>query len=237
MQESKLYKSIGDMDKPFVAIIDYGLGNLFSIKQACLKVGLPALITSSNQEISESDSIILTGVGAFGRAIESLTKLDLVGTLREYANSGRPVIGICLGMQLLMTESYEFGCHRGLNLIEGKVTRLKAGTKDSKLLKVPHIGWNQIYFTNNVRGTLLEGIPDVAQMYFVHSYFAEPADKGVILSTTNYGCNEFCSSIRLKNISAFQFHPECSGPEGLKIYENLSRQILKEKRDDICLKS
>lgn len=225
------------MNKPFVAIVDYGLGNLFSVQQACKKVSLTAIITSSPDEIFKSSGIILTGVGAFGEAMEMLVDKGLVDVLRNNVLSGKPLMGICLGMQVLMTESYEFGRYPGLDIIEGQVFRLKTTLQESRVLKVPHVGWSRIHSrypdsgsdtADDWQGTLLEEIPDGAQMYFVHSYFVEPAKKEIVLSKTRYGDNEFCSGIRFSNVSAFQFHPECSGPYGLTIYKNFANQVFKK---------
>lgn len=236
------------MSERFVAIVDYDLGNLFSVQQACKKTGLKAVITDSRDDIYKSSGIILTGVGAFSKAMEILVEKKLVEALGENILSGKPLLGICLGMQILMTESCEFGQHAGLDIIKGKVMRLKTGAQNSKNLKVPHVGWNHICSSSGGRGsdnflppekwkgTLLEGIPDGTQMYFVHSYFVAPSDCEVILSTTYYGDNLFCSSLHFKSITAFQFHPECSGPNGLMIYSNFAKQILKTTGDDVCLK-
>lgn len=222
---------MSELPGPDVAIINFGMGNLFSVKQACLNVGLNALITSSKKEILSSKAVILPGVGAFGDAIATLEELDLIETLHNVTLT-KPFIGICLGMQLLMTESFEFGHHKGLGIIEGSVTKFDfsklpaAGRKP----KVPHIGWNQISkpktaSINLWEDTLLEGLPDGEFMYFVHSYFVQPRDESICLSVTNYGNIEFCSSFRYKNIFACQFHPERSGPKGLKVYENLASVI------------
>lgn len=229
-------------DKHFIAIVDYGLGNLFSVKQACRKVGVNAVITSSPEDILDAAAVILTGVGAFARAMERLNSLGLVDVLRSYTSSGKPLFGICLGMQILMTKSSEFGEHPGLNIIEGRVNRLKATVCGNKFLKVPHVGWNKIYsaYTNDSsirwKETLLEDMPNGIQMYFVHSYFVEVADENIVLAKTFYGDNEFCSGIQRGNILAFQFHPECSGEYGLKIYKNFANLVLKRNRRNICLK-
>ena len=144
----------------------------------------------------------------------------------------KPFIGICLGMQLLMTESFEFGHHKGLGIIEGSVRRFDFSSQScGKEPKVPHIGWNRIIrskkaiSSNLWKGTLLDGLQEGEFMYFVHSYLVQPADETVCLSVTDYGGIEFCSSLRYKNIFACQFHPERSGPMGLKVYENLASFI------------
>ena len=218
---------------PRIAIVDYGMGNLFSVQQACETAGLGVIITSSRVEISAADGVVLPGVGAFGVAMETLNRLDLVSALRDYAASGKPLLGICLGMQLLMTESQEFGVHRGLGIVDGEVVRLEEAEEGGRRLKIPQVGWNRIHSPcpdglggpENWRGTPLQGLSDGEFMYFVHSFHAEPQDNSGVLSTTQYGPGEFCSSFTYGSIAACQFHPERSGPKGLQIYQNLARMI------------
>ena len=128
-----------------VAIIDYGMGNLFSVSQACEKVGMAAYITASPREVQEADAVILPGVGAFGDAMESLAKMDLISVLLDFADSPKPLIGVCLGMQLLMTEGNEFGRHQGLGIVEGEVVRLETSNSSGPNFKVPQVGWNKIF--------------------------------------------------------------------------------------------
>jgi len=235
-----------DAPKKRVAIVDYGFGNLFSVRQACESVGLEANIISLAKDVIEADAVILPGVGAFGDAMESIVRLDLVSPLLEVAASKKPLIGICLGMQLLFTESFEFGRHRGLGLIDGQVLSLVdrisetrkeiRGTKPVHAVKIPHVGWTRLHKHSVDSASLqqghstsdpwssspLEGVEDGAYMYFIHSYYLEPEDKDVVLSWSIYGDMEFCSSVRFDNIHAYQFHPERSGPQGLQIYGNLA---------------
>lgn len=221
-----------------IAIVDYGMGNLFSVEQACQYVGLHSIITSSQREIANSNALILPGVGAFGDAMETLTHLKLVPVIKEFAASGKPLIGICLGMQLMMNESYEFGRYNGLGLVNGDVVRLKeTGTQGTKT-KVPQVGWNQIYTVSKRdhsdsddsgkarwASKAFEGLRDGEFMYFNHSYCANPSDSKVVRSITKYGDLEFCSSLQLGNLFGFQFHPERSGIHGLHIYRNLAKLI------------
>jgi len=224
-----------DPIKVRVSIVDYGMGNLFSVKQACERAGLAAVITSSPLDVMQAEAVILPGVGAFADAIATLTRLDLVQPLLDFAESGKPLVGICLGMQLLMTESYEFGRHQGLGLIDGEVVLLQGSTDGGRNLKVPQVGWNRIYPSSQMvllddpgpdrcpwPGTLLQGLEGGTFMYFVHSYFPRPSDPAVVLTITRYGQNEFCSTLKCGNIFATQFHPERSGPQGLLIYRNLA---------------
>jgi imidazole glycerol-phosphate synthase subunit HisH len=206
-----------------VAIVDHGLGNLFSVQRACAFVGMEACITSSKQSVLNADAVILPGVGAFGDAMATLRQLDLVSVLKDCAAAGKPFMGICLGVQLLMTESYEFGRHKGLDLVEGDVVRFQDPREGGRILKVPHTGWNTLEApaTTDWRGTLLDGINHGSYMYFVHSYLVRPADEAVVLSQTTHGDVTFCSTLRKGSIFACQYHPERSGPSGLRIYQNL----------------
>lgn len=217
---------------PKVAIIDYGLGNLFSIQQACSHVGMNAEITRDLKAVTEADAVFLPGVGAFADAMASLRKLGMVDLLRELAKDGKPIIGVCLGLQLLMSESEEFGCHEGLNLIPGRVIQFQAPVWQGRILKVPQVGWNTIYKSQSCvkncdpwAATPLENISDNSFMYFVHSFYVSPEDPSMVLTLTSYGDKEFCSCICFKNIFACQFHPERSGESGLKVYKNLVHWI------------
>ena len=210
---------------PKVAIVDFGLGNLYSVRHACRKVGLDAEITSSRQAILEADAVILPGVGAYRDAMENLRRLDLVSVLRDIAASDKPLVGVCLGMQLLMSESFEFGHYQGLDIIKGSVVHFGRPQEDGRPLKVPQIGWNRIHKPG--QGTdwsmsLLAGVPYEAYMYFVHSYVVQPEDQEWTLSTTRYGDVEFCSSLQKGTVFACQFHPERSSQWGLAIYQNLA---------------
>lgn len=213
---------------PAVAIVDYRLGNLFSVKMACAVAGLDAVITSDRHAILSADAVILPGVGAYGDAMAALTELDLVSVLRDVASMGKPVLGVCLGMQLLMSETEEFGRHRGLGLIDGAVVRLEGLRPDGRPLKVPHIGWNTVEPAGDAAAwttTPLESVPSGAYMYFVHSYVARPVDERVVRSTTQFGSTRFCSSLQQGNVFACQFHPERSGPDGLRMYHNFAAQV------------
>jgi glutamine amidotransferase len=214
-----------------VAIVDFGLGNLYSVQRACVHAGLQASITSDRREVSSAHAVLLPGVGAFGDAMSTLRRLDLVAPLREAAARGTPMLGICLGVQLLMSRSEEFGAHEGLDILKGTVQRFNGPREGDRHLKVPQIGWNGIFRAPGAsrsdpwQGTPLEGQAEGEPMYFVHSYCVKPDESDVILSSTRYGQIEYCSGLRRGNLFAFQFHPERSGREGLKIYHAWARLV------------
>jgi glutamine amidotransferase len=209
------------------AIVDFALGNLFSVAHACRQVGLVPEITSDRAAIAAADLVLLPGVGAFGDAMANLRRLDLVEPLKDLALSGRPLVGICLGMQLMLAQSQEFGLHQGLGLVEGEVVRFARPAGPRGLLKVPQVGWNRIHrppaADDPWAHTPLEGTAEGQYMYFVHSYYAKPLNPEVVLATSRYGDVEFCSALRLGNVYAFQFHPERSAAGGLAIYAQLTQ--------------
>tara|TARA_X000000368_G_scaffold264012_1_gene209025 strand:- start:10732 stop:11391 length:660 start_codon:yes stop_codon:yes gene_type:complete len=203
-----------------VIIIDYQLGNLFSVKQACDTIGLNAVISTSKDDILSADALILPGVGAFIEAMKNLEKLDLINAIKSKVNSGTPIFGICLGLQLLFTKSEEFGSANGLDLISGVIKKF-SGDLDGEKIKVPHIMWNRIYMSNKSwTETPLRDLKDYEFMYFIHSYYVNPDNLDFILTNTNYSGKEFCSSVMHKNIFATQFHPEKSSDKGISIYKN-----------------
>jgi glutamine amidotransferase len=213
--------------RPVAAIVDYGLGNVYSVRQACLQSGLSPFLATTAKELASADVVLLPGVGAFGDAMAALRKSDLVNPLRDASASGRPLFGICLGMQLLFSESAEFGCHPGLNILTGVVRPLARNVVDGRALKIPQVGWNQICRPSWTGGmdwseSLLAGLPDGAYMYFVHSFFVDPETADSALSLTTYGSTTFCSSVQQPNVLGCQFHPERSGPLGLRIYDNIA---------------
>lgn len=209
-------------DKKKVAIIDYQLGNLFSVKQACVFLDMDADITTDRNKLLEADYAILPGVGAFGEAMQNLQRLDLVSPIRDFIASGKPFMGVCLGLQLLFSESEEFGATRGLDLIKGVIKKFKPADTSGHILKVPQIEWNQIYETkdNHWKESPLASCHHGDYMYFVHSYYVKPESEQYVLSKTEYGGYRYCSSIINRNIFACQFHPEKSGLHGVEIYKN-----------------
>lgn len=201
-----------------IAIIDYGMGNLRSVQKGFEKVGFEAVVTSDPKAILGAERIVLPGVGAFRDCMKNLEQGGFIDPILRVIHEGRPFLGICLGLQLLFSESEEFGLHRGLGLIPGRVLRFPAGmTREGEELKVPHMGWNSLSIKQC--DGLFNGIPDGAYFYFVHSYYVVPEDPSVIAATTDYGM-EFCSSVRKDNIVATQFHPEKSQERGLAILRN-----------------
>lgn len=209
-----------------VVIIDYNAGNLFSVEHACLQVGLNTVVSSDKKVLEDAKAIILPGVGAFSDAMNNLKKLDLISPLKDKVNSGTPLLGVCLGLQLLFTESEEFGNHKGLDLVEGSILRFP-NENNGNNIKVPQIGWNKIYFKDrsNWDKSPLQEIPEGEFMYFVHSYYANPSNKDEIATLTEYEGVEYCSSILKNNIFATQFHPEKSAKWGIEMYKNWANSI------------
>jgi len=208
------------------AIIDYKMSNLHSVQAACSKVEMSSIITSDPTQILDAKIAILPGVGAFGEAMSYLRKSKLDECIYKFIESGRPFIGICLGLQLLFENSEEFGKHSGLGVIKGNVNKFQFVTKESIKYPVPQIGWNRIK-KNGVSWeyTLLSNIQNNEFMYFVHSFFVEPENENLVLSKTVYNDYEYCSAIQYNNIFACQFHPEKSGEIGMEIYKTMKEKI------------
>ena len=203
-----------------IVIVDYGLGNLFSIEQACKHLGYSTTLSKDPDIILGASNLILPGVGSFEIAMKQLNTFNLIETLTTFVKTGKPIMGVCLGMQLLFDESNEFGNHSGLGFIKGKVIKFPNIVNNIKI-RIPHIGWNKIYKSElEWVNTPLVNIKNESLMYFVHSYYVQPESNENILTRTNYAGFEFCSSINKDNIFGFQFHPEKSGKEGLIIYDN-----------------
>ena len=196
-----------------IAIIDYGMGNLRSVHKAFEAVGHEAVVTRDPRIIADASHVVLPGVGAFGDCMANLTQYELVGPIRAAIQSGKPFLGICLGMQLLFTESEEFGIHKGFDIIPGKVRKFEL----NPMLKVPHMGWNDIQIVRPAPP--FEGIRTGSHCYFVHSYYVEPADSGVVASVTAHGL-PFASAVWKDNVVACQYHPEKSQDVGLRIIKN-----------------
>ncbi len=198
-----------------IAVVDYGRGNLRSVQKALEQVGARVVVTRVPETIAGADKLVLPGVGAFADCMDNLKRLALVEPIMEFLSTGKPFLGICLGLQLLFTESEEFGVSRGLDVIPGRVVRFPQG------LKVPHMGWNTVEIWRE-DCPLLRGIEEGGYFYFVHSYYVVPFDLSVVATSTVYGV-EYTSMIWKDNIFATQFHPEKSQRLGLKILENFTR--------------
>ena len=203
-------------DMSEIAIIDYGMGNLRSVQKGLERVGCKAQVTREPRQIVSARGVVLPGVGAFSACMENLRRFGLVEAIREVVLQRKPFLGICLGFQLLFTESEEFGPQKGLDLFPGKVV----GFHPQNGLKVPHMGWNRI--VKKKESPFLQGISDGDYLYFVHSYYVTPADVSVVATTTTYGTS-FVSSIATDHLFACQFHPEKSQKIGLRILENFAR--------------
>ncbi|QOY51500.1 imidazole glycerol phosphate synthase subunit HisH [Candidatus Sulfurimonas baltica] len=198
-----------------IAIVDYNMGNLASVQNAFIKLGEETVVESDPAKFKNYDKLILPGVGAFGDAMEHLRERNMIEPLREYAKSGKYMLGICLGMQLLFESSEEFGQHKGLGLIKGSVTAFDV-TKFSEPLKVPHMGWNRMFTKEH---PLFENLDEEHYLYFVHTFHVNCTDEKDIIGRTNYGY-EFTSAVSHSNVMGIQPHPEKSHENGLKILEN-----------------
>lgn len=200
-----------------IAIIDYGAGNLRSVANAIEKLGYHPRVTGDSEEVLDSAAVILPGVGAAADTMNSLEKLGMTDAIRQLIQQRRPLFAICVGLQILFSGTEEGGWHECLGIIPGKVKRLPQG------LKIPHMGWNQV--KQRFSHPVFEGIPDEANFYFVHSFYAEPEDMSVVAGTTSYGVS-MCSMVIEDNLIATQFHPEKSGEHGLKMYTNFLKIAL-----------
>lgn len=198
-----------------IAIIDYGAGNLQSVKKALDFIGAESIITDNPSEIEKCDKILLPGVGSFGDAMESMKKKNLVEPVKQNALSGKPFLGICLGLQLLFESSEESEGVCGLGILKGKVKKFP----DNMGLKIPHIGWNSVDIKQN--DAVFKDIPDNSYVYFVHSYYLEAENENEVAAVTHYGI-DFHSAVGKNNIFAVQFHPEKSGDVGLRILKNFA---------------
>jgi glutamine amidotransferase len=197
-----------------IAIIDYGVGNLRSVEKAFTSQGINAAVTRDEKVLRDADKLVLLGVGAFGYAMESLRKLGFDQLVLEAANAGKPIIGLCVGLQMMFEEGHEFGAHRGLGLLPGRVVKFPAG------VRVPHVGWNQVEFKQS--HPAFRDLPDGSFFYFVHSYYVEPADPSCVMGETEYALR-FASICGRGNIIGVQFHPEKSQAAGLKLLNNFAR--------------
>ena len=207
-----------------VAIVDYGVGNLFSLQCSLNAIGAEVTVTADPEVLKSADQVLLPGVGAFGDAADKLRSTGLDKVLKELAAAGKPLLGICLGMQLLFEKGYEYGEHEGLGLIKGSVVPMEGVIPAD--LKIPHIGWNALKFKNP--SPLFRNIKDGDCVYFVHSFYAADCDENVI-ATAEYGA-ELTAAVASKNVFGCQFHPEKSGTVGLEILKAFTQL----KEEDLC---
>ncbi|MBE3552239.1 MAG: imidazole glycerol phosphate synthase subunit HisH [Kyrpidia tusciae] len=197
-----------------IAIIDYGMGNLHSVAKGFAKVGVEARVTSDPREVTEADGVVLPGVGAFGDAMFNLRHIGMLDAIRRVVKEGRPLLGICLGMQLLFSESEEHGRHVGLHLIPGKVRRFQGD------FKIPHMGWNDLTIRRPDH-PLVDGVKNGDFVYFVHSYYAQPQDPGVVVADTDYHLR-VPAIVAKDHVMGMQFHPEKSSDIGLRMLRNFA---------------
>lgn len=198
-------------DQPPITIIDYGAGNLRSVVNAIRSLGCEPVITSDPEVVLGALAVVLPGVGAAGDTMVNLKRLGLADAIRQVTAADRPFLGICIGLQVLFASTEEGGWHECLGLFSGRVRRLPNG------LKVPHMGWNQV--KQKMSHPIFDGIPDGVNFYFVHSYYVDPEDRGLIAGETEYGI-PMCSAVARGNLAAVQFHPEKSGEVGLRVLKN-----------------
>jgi glutamine amidotransferase len=202
-----------------INIIDYEMGNLRSVEKAFESLGFAVRVSADPKDIATADKIVLPGVGAFRDCITNLREGGFVEPLLEHIDKGKPMLGICVGMQMLFDESEEFGIHQGLGLIPGKVVRFPAGmVEGGERLKVPHMGWNNLEVVKP--SPIFAGVKSASFVYFVHSYYCQAENSNDVAATCRYGDVEFCASLWRDNIMATQFHPEKSQTIGLQIFRN-----------------
>ena len=197
-------------------IVDYGMGNLLSVEKAFVHLGHSVTVTGDPQVVGQADKLVLPGVGAFGACMANLRTAGLVDPIKEHIASGKPFLGICLGLQVLFERSDEQGEHAGLGILPGEVVRFA----NQPGLRIPHMGWNEIHIRRPA--PVLTGIPEGTRMYFVHSYYAAPANEDDVAVTTSHG-QSFCAAVWRDNLFASQFHPEKSSHAGLRLLDNFAR--------------
>jgi glutamine amidotransferase len=204
-----------------IGIIDYGMGNLFSVSKALERIGIPYIISESPEELNNTKGLLLPGVGAFKDAMARLREKELDQFIHSYVDSGRPLLGICLGMQLLFEESEENGRFEGLGLLKGRVVRIPDRDVDGERLKVPHMGWNKLDF--HQEAAVLDEVEE-GFVYFVHSYFVDGMDEASLLASASYGV-QVPAIVGRENVSGMQFHPEKSSETGMKLLANFAKAM------------
>lgn len=210
------------MGKSKISILDYGACNLFNITRAFEHIGENVETVNTPEAALQATRLVVPGVGAFHNCMHEITSRGYGEAIAGFVRTGRPFLGICVGMQILFDESEEFGDHRGLGLLHGKVCAIPSKTINGETQKVPHIGWNHIHpVQGSWQGSVLESLENTRPaVYFVHSFVAQPSEKSIQLASCDYGGHKLCAAIQHENITATQFHPERSGPVGLEILRN-----------------
>lgn len=207
-----------------IVIVDYNMSNIFSVQNIFSHLHVPITISTFAEDITNADALIIPGVGAFGEAMANLRQLQLIEPIKAFIASGKPFFGICLGLQLLFSRSYEFGLHQGLDILEGEVVKFAENGHD-RAIKVPNVGWNTLREVNSWKNSPLSNLKNNEFVYFVHSFYVKSKEAKWILTTTQYGDLTYCSSVQKDNIFATQFHPEKSGSVGLTIVKNWIRSL------------
>ncbi|WP_064093024.1 imidazole glycerol phosphate synthase subunit HisH [Rossellomorea aquimaris] len=205
-----------------IGIVDYGMGNLFSVSKALERLNVPYFISDDQEKLRHADGLILPGVGAYKDAMNLLETTHLKETIGTFASSGKPLLGICLGMQLLFENSEENGSTAGLGLLPGKVVHIPKEDEKGTPYKVPHMGWNLLRYQTS--SSLLEGLKE-GYVYFVHSYYVREGEKDVVIASADYAGVEIPAVVSRKNIYGMQFHPEKSGDLGMKLLENFTKKV------------
>ncbi|MBE3568936.1 MAG: imidazole glycerol phosphate synthase subunit HisH [Bacillales bacterium] len=203
-----------------IGIVDYGMGNLFSVSKALERLEAPYILSSKESDLAKTDGLILPGVGAFKDAMKRLRETGLVSFLQEYTKTGRPLLGICLGMQLLFEESEENGLEEGLGLLKGRVTRIPSDN-GKETFKIPHMGWNKLIFHR--ASPITEGVEE-GYVYFVHSYYASSLEKNTLIASADYNV-PIPAIVAKGNICGMQFHPEKSGKTGMRLLKNFTEMM------------
>lgn len=211
-----------------IGVVDYGLGNLFSIQRALRHLEAEPLVSCRPEELNRCQGLVLPGVGAFGDGMEQLRARGLISFLKEWPKTGKPLLGICLGMQLLFSESEEFGRHEGLNLIPGSVRRLRGADPAGRLVKIPHVGWSGLErppHLSHWQGTVLEDAEQGDAMYFVHSYVPFPDEESMVVATMRYGEYPYCALVEQGTLIGCQFHPEKSAETGQALLRHFLKRV------------
>lgn len=206
-----------------IGIIDYGMGNLFSVSKALERLDAPYFISDKKEELLQADGLILPGVGSFKDAMELLNRLELFAMIKEYVGLGKPLLGICLGMQLLFEESEENGLTKGLQLLPGSVKRFSGKTAEGRTYKIPHMGWNSLQFKKS--SPILQSVQE-DYVYFVHSYFVDTEDQEVVIAESTYDV-QVPAVVGRGNLYGMQFHPEKSGTLGMQLLSNFTELVRK----------